>query len=283
MAKIEPPSSLTTTIVRSGRGSSGPITRPLVSCRNVTSPISASARVAVRAAERGADRGRDRAVDAGEAAVGDAPCGGRRRRTRATIRSRSRIGLEAPTTSSPPGGSGAADRPGDLVRREVGLGGQQRVEPAGDRRRSAARQSLEPGRVVGARPAAARRTSRSSTGNGRVGQTPRAGGVDHLDVVAARAAGCTGRDRVGCPQTTTRSTCAAEVAVEQQPVGADRVGRRCASRWTARRAAASRRPGRAPAPAARRRRRRPRRCAGRAASVGVHAPGRTALPGSTRA
>ena len=49
-----PPSSLTTTIVRSGRGSSGPITSPVLSCRNVRSPISAYAGAAV--AESGARR-----------------------------------------------------------------------------------------------------------------------------------------------------------------------------------------------------------------------------------
>ena len=50
----------------------------------------------------------------------------------------------------------------------------------------------------------------------------------------------TGRDSVGWPNTTTRSIRRAEVAVEQQPVAADRRSRRCASRWSARRAAASR-------------------------------------------
>ena len=69
----------------------------------------------------------------------------------------------------------------------------------------------------------------------------------------------------------------AELGAEQQPVGADRVRARCATRCSARRAAASRpaRPGRARA--VRRRRRRPRPCAGRVAGrgrVALGVPGR---------
>ena len=41
VAKMLPPSSLATTIRRSGRGSSGPITSPVRSCRNVRSPTRA--------------------------------------------------------------------------------------------------------------------------------------------------------------------------------------------------------------------------------------------------
>ena len=73
----------------------------------------------------------------------------------------------------------------------------------------------------------------------------------------------TGRDRVGCPATTTRSTCASEVAVRAAAGSSGARWRRCARRWWARRAAASRPPRRAPGPPGRRRRRRPRRCAGR--------------------
>ena len=102
-----------------------------------------------RPAERGADRGRDGAVDAGRGRGWRSPCGGRRRRSAAPSGRGRGSGCEAPTTSRPPGGSGAADRAGDLVRREAGLGGEQRVELRGRPTRSAVAPRLEPGRVVG--------------------------------------------------------------------------------------------------------------------------------------
>ena len=129
-AKIEPPSSLTTTIVRSGRSSSGPSTRPLASCRNVTSPSSASDRVLC-----GRPSAAPMALDTEPSmpARPRLPTTIRRSPTAygATIRSRSRTGLEAPTNSSPPGGSAGADRPGDLVRRQRAAAAEQRVEAPG--------------------------------------------------------------------------------------------------------------------------------------------------------
>ena len=78
--KIPPPPSLSTTIVRSGRGSSGPITNPVVSCSRVRSPSSAYPGPGGRGR---ADRGRHRPVDARDAPVGqhrDVPTRCRRER-----------------------------------------------------------------------------------------------------------------------------------------------------------------------------------------------------------
>ena len=85
----------------------------------------------------------------------------------------------------------------------------------------------------------------------------------HLDVVAGQQP--VHRPRQGrVPEDHDLLDPAGQVLVaEQQPVGADRRVAGARRRWSARRAAASRRPRRAPAPADPRRRRPPRPCAGR--------------------
>ena len=231
----------------------------MASCRNVTSPISANARLVRGAAERGADRGGDGAVDAGEAAVGDhlaAPADLVARDHQVEVADRAGGADE----QQPLGREGPADRAGDLVRREVGLGGEQRVEPS--RRRPRRRPAT---------PRASAGSSGASTveplelaGPRRTAAPPRprgAGAGPDLDVVAGEQPG----DRAGegrVAEDDDPLDPAAQLAVEQQPVAAQRVRRRCGSRWWARRAAASRRPRRAPGRAGRRRRRRRRRCAG---------------------
>ena len=170
VAKIAPPSSFATTIVRSGRGSSGPITSPLASCRNVRSPMYASARDDVAAKGR-ADRRRDRAVDAGEPAVADdqpslagrvrrSPSG-RGRGPAATTRRRA----APPARPRPRPRRRPAAEARSARRRPVDLGGQRRigrpplVDPAvvvgaadlGHRRRGAARPG--PGRCTRRTPA----------------------------------------------------------------------------------------------------------------------------------
>jgi hypothetical protein len=83
---------------------------------------------AVRAAERRPDRGGDGAVDAGQSAVGDdlAPLPHDvRTRHQVEVADRARCAHE----QQPVRWERLADRPGHLVRRQLGLGSEQRVEP----------------------------------------------------------------------------------------------------------------------------------------------------------
>ena len=106
----------------------------------------------------------------------------------ATIRSRSRIGLEAPTTSSPSRGRARLTAPAT----SYGVSRPRRRAARRAARRPRRRRPATPRASAGSsapRPSAGRPMKRSATANGRSGQTPPAPGVEHLDVVAARAAG----------------------------------------------------------------------------------------------
>ena len=197
ITKIEPPSSLTTTIVRSGRGSCGPSISPLASCRNVTSPIRARLPRAVRASQGRADRGGDHPVDPGQPAVRDdlapiphgyfAPSGRGRgsgwRRPRPADRR----------------GYGAADRTRHFLRRQLGLGAAVGPACAQPRRRPATRISQAGSR--GSRPAV-RRHERRRGAVVRAMPRPPALQISMSERASRRLIG---RHRVGWPATTTRS------------------------------------------------------------------------------
>ena len=232
-----PPSSLTTTSIRSGRSSPGPATSPLVSCRKVTSPSRAKARLV---------RGRARAAPIAEDTVPSMPARPRLATTircsptgySATIRSRSRTGLEAPTNSSPWGGQGGAQRARDVVRGQPLLGREEGVEavaqlgvpapplgePGGGGARGAGLPRLRgPGQVllglvVG--PGGADDAGHPVPGVGPAGRT---GDRDHLDVAARQQPGHRpGEGGVAVDHDLLDP--AGELLVgEQQAVGADRV------------------------------------------------------------
>ncbi len=240
------------------------MTSPLLSWRNVTSPTSARAREL---------RGRPSAAPT---AVETTPSMPERPRLAitlrrsptaygATIRSRSRIGLEAPTTSSPLGRDRPADGAGDLVRREPGLGGEQPVEPPGDLGVGGAPLREPVVAVVGparqpGRPAAPEVELVVDRERALRPDAARLHRPD-LDVVAAEQPGDRPRQR-GVTGDHHPLDAAPEVGVEQQPVGADRVVPRAAPAVGS---ANSGQPGPAPAPAAAGPRRllRRRRCGGR--------------------
>ena len=255
VAKIDPPSSLATTIVRSGRGSSGPITsagrrragtsrRPSRARLRLPFRRASEAPIAVETVPSMPDRPRLAIILRRLPTSYAGPS-----------RSRSRIGFEAPTTRWPPGGRARLDGASDVVRREPGRV-DQRVELARDRgvgvlpRRAARRGRRRRRRRVG-------RPGRRRTGRLQIGVARR-----RTSTSARASSRCTGRDSVGWPKTTTRST---SVGQRRWPGAAGRSAApaRCARRWTARPAAAS--PPRRPVgePADRRRRRRPRPCGGR--------------------
>ena len=204
VAKIEPPSSLTTTIVRSGSGSCTSWTRPLASCRNVTSPISAKLLV----------ESRPRAAPMAELTVPSMPERPRlamvlRRPPtsyRGTIRSRSRTGLEAPTTSSPPRGSARATAPATSYGVRSASSRSSRSSPwlvSASAVFHRSNQSLSSG------PSTVARTSRCrSTANGRSLHAPGVG-TESTSTSSRCISRITGRLRVGCPNTTTRSTSSA--------------------------------------------------------------------------
>ena len=151
----------------------------------------------------------------------------------------------------------AADRAGDVVRREPGLV-DERVELARHRsRRPPARRRARPGRRCRPRPGPCDRGDGVRPGPGR-------GRVEHLDAVARRAAAAP----AGTVWGGRRPPPARPGRPARWPAAAGRSAApgRCAPRSTARPAAASRRAPRAIELAARRRRRRPRPCGGRASS-----------------
>ena len=117
-----PPSSFTTTIVRSGRGSPGPITSPFASCRKVRSPSSAYAGPGVR---RGRRRPRSTRCRRCRRRRG---WPARSRPARGPARNRSRTGLDDPQTSSAAGGDGVQHRGRDARLRQPGLV-EQAVHP----------------------------------------------------------------------------------------------------------------------------------------------------------
>ncbi len=190
-----------------------------MSCRNVTSPISARARELLRAAQRGADRGGDGAVDAGQAAVGD---------HLAAVADRVGAGHQVEVADRAGGADDeqalgrqrAAHRARHLVRRQVGLGGEQRVQPAARRRgRPRATARARPGR------------RRSAVGRGDRG---RPGTVARPTRPAARVAttstssrGQQPGDRAGQRGVAEHDDpldAATEVGVQQESVAAERVG-----------------------------------------------------------
>ena len=143
-----------------------------------------------------------------------------------TIRSRSRIGLEAPTTSSPPAGRARATAPATSYGVRSASAREQRVERAAPTRRSAARHAVEPGGVVGClddrpglevlrRPGTAARSRRPA----RHGRAPRR----RRAAAAASPGGTAWGGRTPRPARPRRPS----GAVEQQPVAAERGRRPC--------------------------------------------------------
>ena len=180
--KIAPPSSLATTIVRSGRGSSGPM-HQAVRVVQEGQVADVGQRSRRPAAERGADGRRHRAVDAGQATVAERPAGARPAGRSRAIRSRSRTGCEEPTTSSPR----ATDRVGRPRPRPAAAG-----PPAWPRGRRPPAASSVVGSTPGIHPVVVvRRLARvgiasrwRATRPGSVQTAAAAAHRDHLDVRA---------------------------------------------------------------------------------------------------
>ena len=200
MEKIEPPSSLATTIVRSGRGSSGPMTSPVWSCRKVRSPISARLRV---------ECSRPRLAPIAVLMVPSIPDRPRlaitRRRSPTgagrAIRSRSRIGLDAPTTSRPPAGKARETAPAT----SYGVSDGSSASSWSTRRPIARSASCHrANQSVSSRSGAPGRASSIVARAGRTGHTP-GPGTTSTSTSSRSNKVVTGRDRVGRPNTTTRS------------------------------------------------------------------------------
>ena len=201
--KIDPPSSLTTTIVRSGSGSPGPSTSPLASCRNVTSPMSARARLLA-----GRPSAAPIAVDT-TPSMPDSPRLAttlRRAPTRqpCSIRSRSRIGLEAPTCSSPSGGRARATAPATSYGVRPGSAPRSASSCRETERSAASQASSQAGSAPCWSGCGAAPSRWVSTAKGRSAHTPRAGAAS-TSTSSRPSSRVTGRLRVGCPATTTRS------------------------------------------------------------------------------
>ena len=147
--------------------------------------------------ERGTDRGRDGAVDTGQAAVGDdlaAAADVVRRGHQVEVADRVR-GADDEVAA---GRQRAADRAGDVVRREAGRV-DERVELARHRsRRPPARPRARRGRRC--RPRPGRVTGVTAYGLVHVGS------ASSTSMPSRDSSRCTGRDSVGWPKTTTRST-----------------------------------------------------------------------------
>ena len=191
---------------------------------------------AVRPAEGRADGGRHRCRRCRRARGWPPPCGGPPRGYGATIRSRSRTGLEAPTKSRPPGGTAALTAPATCCgvsrpraasspssrRRDVGVAALPLVEP-GPSSRSA---RISVGLLAGEPPAARPRSRPGPRPGGRVprvGPAGRAADGDDLEVVAGQQPGHRPRQR-RVPEDHDLLDPAGELVVaEQQPVGADHV------------------------------------------------------------
>ena len=237
VAKIEPPSSLATTMVRSGRGLAGAEDQGVASCRKVTSPTYAIARVL---------RGRPSAAPIALERVPSMPARPRLASTirrsptgwAVAIRSRSRIGLLAPTKSRPPGGLAALTAAATSYGVRPGWSADERVDPRGQRavgRRATPRARRRRRRRRPARPP----SCSEATGNGRSGQRPRA----RTETTSTSGARQQLRDRPGqrrVPEHDDPLDPGAEVGAEEQRGRCGSGWRRCGSRCWARRAAASR-------------------------------------------
>ena len=213
---------------------------------------------AVRPAQGGADRGGDGAVDAGQAPVGDhlaafADGVGAGHQVEVADRAGGADDEQAL------GRQGAAHRARDLVRRQFGLGGEQRVQPLRDA--AVGREPLlEPRRVVGRSAVGA--VTRGRPGTVAPPTTPGARRGEHLDVVAGQQPG----DRAGQRRVAEHDHPLDPLRRARSRAGAGSSGARslrCGRRWSVRRTTASRRARPGPGPAGRRRRPRPPRCAGR--------------------
>ena len=218
----------------------------------------------------------DGAVDAGQPAVADDHPAVADAVARAPSGRGRGPGWRRRRTAGRPAGSARADRAGDVVRRERPGSASRRVELARDARAvrgratpRATRGSSGRAATVARDPARPRRPGYGA-GPGRSGR--RAATTSTSSRASSRL---TGRDSVGCPNDHDALDPAGELRVgEQQPVGADRVRRRCATRWSARRAAAS-----PPAP----RGRGPAGPASSPATTTVRGPGVQPARGSRRA
>ena len=196
---------------------SGPMTRAVASCRKVTSPTYAIARVLRRR------------PSAAPIAVETVPSMPARPRLASTIRcsptgcavairSRSRIGLLAPTKSSPPGGLAALTTAATSYGVRPGCSATK-VSIRRPSARSAVAPLLEPGRVVGL---GGDGDVLGGDGRGPVGPATLGAHRDDLDVLAREQPHHRpGQRRV--PEDDDPLDARAEVGAEQQPVGADRV------------------------------------------------------------
>ncbi len=200
--KIAPPSSLTTTIVSSGTGSWGPISRPLASCRKVRSPISAtvgpspaSARpVAVETHPSMPASPREATTVTGVANPADA-------------QSRSRADWDEPTNSvAAPGSSASVSRTADATASPDGSsaahsGVAASRRPASRQRALHSASSAERGRISVADNAshAWTRPTRAE-GSGQSGT-----GVTHSTRSTRRIRAATSRVSVRRPTTRTRA------------------------------------------------------------------------------
>ena len=215
-------------MVRSGRGSRGPEHQPggVVQERHVAHQRERAAAVRAGRARRRSRSRRCRRCRRGRG--WRSPCGGRRRRTaRPSGRGRG-SGWRRRRASRPPGGRARLTAPATSY---------------GVRPGSAASSASSCARHATGRPPATRSSQAGSSGRldvaagsgvqraGRPGTAARATtpgvGAAQTSTSARASSRVTGRDRVGWPKTTTRSIRGPSVAVEQQPVAAQRVRRRC--------------------------------------------------------
>ena len=191
-AEDPPPRSLSTTIVRSGRGSSGPRIRPVVSCSRVRSPSSATVGPACASAA-------PIAVET----VPSIPATPRLDRTTrpsrgAAASATSRTGLDEPSTSWVPSASAATSARASRIPTGPVV---ERPRPGRPRRPCRRRPSgaATPGRdaaAAGRRPRGPSPRRRSTAGRARRrARTPRRRG--------RRAVRATARCSVGRPATTT--------------------------------------------------------------------------------
>ena len=202
-----------TTIVRSGRGSSGPITSPVGVVQEGHVAHQRQVAVARPARQRRADRRRDGAVDAGQAAVGDhlvaaADVVGRGHQVEVADR------VGGADDEVPAGRQRPAHRTGHVVRREPRRRRAARPAAATPRRRPPATRPARPGRRARRRPGRAPGSRRTAASRSGARRAPRR---------RARARSrCTGRDSVGWPKSTHPLDLLRQLGGQQQPVGPQR-------------------------------------------------------------
>ena len=208
-----PPSSLTTTNRTSGRGSSGPTTRPGRRAAGVRSPSSAvTGAPTPRRSRRPWTRGRRCRRARGwrrPPAARARPARGRGRGPGWTSRRAAR--RTRPSAASTTAATSGPVRPGQPA---SSASRRARVAP---RRRA----SGEPASSAAPGPAARRRRRPRSSRNVPGRASRRTGSTTTSSTSRRASSRLTGRDRVGWPTTTTRSTVGGQRPCQQQPVGAE--------------------------------------------------------------